>query len=257
MSVRAIIVDDEPLARKGLLRHLQAHAGIQVIRECGDGRAAVESILAERPDLVFLDIQMPEMDGFQVIERIGKHRMPLIVFVTAYDQYALSAFDANAVDYLLKPFRKERFERALARVMDRIKGNPETDMTERIAAAMDALGRRQGYLQRIPVSQNGRIRLVAVEEIEWIEASGNYARLHSGTSIYEIRETLTSLERKLDPNGFARVHRSAIVNLHRVKEIHPWFHGHHVILLESGRKVRMSRYQRNVSELLDCCSRRH
>ena len=256
MSIRALIVDDEPLARKSLLRHLRPHEIVEIIGECSDGRSAIAAILNCRPDLVFLDIQMPEMDGFQVIERIGPQRMPALIFVTAYDQYALRAFDANALDYLLKPFRKERLDQALARAAERISRRADTDAAARITAAMDAIAAREHYLERIPVSHNGRIVFITVEQIEWIESAGNYARLHAGNSHHEIRETLTSLENKLDPKQFARVHRSAIVNLHRVKEVHPWFHGYHVILLQSGQKVRMSRYQHEIAERLGCSSRR-
>ena len=243
MRIRALIVDDEPLARKSLLRHLQFHPGIQVIGECGDGRSAVETIRAERPDLVFLDVQMPEMDGFQVIERIEPRRMPAIIFVTAYDQYALRAFDSNALDYLLKPFRKARLDQALARASERIARNPDPEFTARIVAAMDALTARDDYLERIPVPLNGRITFVRVEDIEWIEGAGNYAQLHLVKRTHAIRETLNSLQCKLNPKQFVRVHRSTIVNVSRIKEIHPWFQGYHMILLESGHRVRMSRYQ--------------
>jgi two-component system, LytTR family, response regulator len=252
VSVRALIVDDEPLARKSLVRHLRPHSSIKVIGECGDGQSAVAAILAGRPDLVFLDVQMPEIDGFEVIERVTPDRMPAVIFVTAYDHYAVRAFDANAVDYLLKPFRKERFERALARAKERIAKTPDPDAAARLVAALEAIAARGAYLERIPVSENGRIVFVTVEDIEWIESAGNYARLHFGKHSHDIRETLASLEHKLDPKRFARVHRSTIVNLYRIKEIQRWFHGHHVLLLESGQKVRMSRYQYDVAERLGC-----
>ncbi len=257
MILRALIVDDEPLARKSVLRHLREHTNIRVIGECGDGQAAVTAILSGEPDLVFLDVQMPEMNGFQVIERIGPDRMPAVIFVTAYDHYAVRAFDANALDYLLKPFRKQRFERALARAMERMTKSSKNDAAARIAAALNAVAAREHYCERIPVPHNARIVLVAVDEIEWIEGAGNYARIHTGNCTHEIRETLTNLEQKLDPRRFARVHRSTIVNLHRVKEIQPWFHGHHVIVLQSGRKVRMSRYQQDIAKRLGCSSGRH
>lgn len=242
MNLRVLIVDDELLARQSIRRHLQPHCDIEVVGECGSGSAAVQAILTQRPDLVFLDIQMPEMDGFQVIERVGPGRMPEVIFAIAWDRYALQAFDASAVDYLLKPFRKERFDRALARARRRIAQGPGEDVPARLLAA--ALAVRTDYLERIPVAENGRIVFVNPNDIEWIESAANYARLHAGKSCYEIRETLSSLEGKLDPKHFVRVHRSAIVNVHRVKEVHPWFHGYHLILLESGQKIRMSRYQR-------------
>jgi two-component system LytT family response regulator len=239
VNPRVLIVDDEPLARQSIRRHLQRHADVDVIGECGDGGAAVLAILAERPDLVFLDVQMPEIDGFQVIERVGAARMPSVIFATAWDHYALQAFDASAVDYLLKPFRNERFDRALARARSRI-GHPAGEDLPRLLALFAA---RADYLERIPVVENGRIIFVNADEIDWIESAGNYARLHAGKRCHEIRETLSSLEARLDPKHFVRVHRSAIVNVRRVREVHPWFHGYHLILLESGEKIRMSRYQ--------------
>jgi two-component system LytT family response regulator len=249
--VRVLIVDDEPLARQSLLRHLRAHADFQVVGECGDGPSAVTAILTQQPDLVFLDVQMPEMDGFQVIARIGADRMPAVVFVTAYDRYALRAFDASALDYLLKPFRKERLERALARAREQTAKSPQSTGNARILAALDGLtASRSDWLERIPAPHNGRILFVEAADVEWIESAGNYARLHTSKCAYEIRETLTSLERKLNPKRFVRVHRSTIVNVQQIKEIHPWFHGYHLILLASGKRVRMSRYQREVAERL-------
>ena len=247
MSLRVLIVDDEPLARQSIRRHLQPHTDIEVIGECGNGRAAVEAILAQRPDLVFLDVQMPEMDGFQVIERVGAARMPEVIFATAWDRYALQAFDASAVDYLLKPFRKERFDRALERARRRIAQGAGENLPERLLAALTA---RTSYLERIPVVESGRIIFVSADDIEWIESAGNYVRVHTGKRSYEIRETLSHLEGKLDPKHFVRVHRSTIVNARRVREVHPWFHGYHLVLLESGQKIRMSRYQHDGAKRL-------
>lgn len=243
MSVRALIVDDEPLARQSILRFLKAHADIHVIGECGDGQTAVDAILSDRPDLVFLDVQMPEMDGFQVVHAIGLERMPITVFATAYEQYALRAFDANAIDYLLKPFGKPRFERALARARERIATKFDSGMAERLLRAIESAAGRKDYTERLSVVENGRILFVSVEDICWVEAAGNYARLHLAGRSHEIRETLTSLEAELNPKHFVRIHRSTIVNLQHVKEVHPWFHGHHLVLLEGGQKLRMSRYQ--------------
>ena len=250
MSIRALVVDDEPLARQSVRRFLKQHADIQVVAECGDGRSAVAAILSERPDLVFLDIQMPEMDGFEVVNRIGVERMPATIFVTAYDRYALRAFDANALDYLLKPFGKTRFERALARARERIAGSLDREAAQRILRTMESVAGLGGYIDRLPVSENGRIVFVKVREIRWIEAAGNYARLHVAGRSHDVRETLTSLEGKLNPKDFLRIHRSAIVNVQFVKEVHPWFHGYHLVLLENGQKLRMSRYQREVAERL-------
>jgi two-component system LytT family response regulator len=250
MKIRALIIDDEPPARRCIWRFLKGNPEVEVVAECGDGESAVTAILSMKPDLVFLDVQMPEMDGFEVVRQVGAERMPVTIFVTAYDRYALKAFDANAVDYLLKPVGKERFERALARARERIAARPNRDTAERLIALLSQMKAQDGYAERLPVAGNGRILLVKTREIDWIEADGNYARLHVGASNHVIRETLTSLERKLNPRDFVRIHRSAIVNIHRVKEIHPWFHGYHLVILENGQKLRMSRYQLAVAERL-------
>ncbi len=196
-----------------------------------------------RPDLVFLDVQMPEMDGFQVVEAIGPDQMPVTIFVTAFDRYAIRAFDSNAVDYLLKPFSPDRLSRALSRARDRWLGRQDRDAAQRL---FSLLGSRlqSDYAQRLTVASNGRILFVPVTDIDWIEAEGNYARIHVSRKIYDVRETLQALMEKLDPREFARIHRSTIVNLRRVREVQPWFQGSHIVVLESGEELRMSRYQR-------------
>jgi two-component system LytT family response regulator len=241
MSIRSLIVDDEPLARHSIRRFLKYHPDIEVVDECGDRQTAVNAILANKPDLVFLDVQMPELDGFAVIHRIGVEHMPATIFVTAYDQYALNAFDANALDYLLKPFGRARFDRALHRARERLSGPLDREILRRLLQTME---RQKAYLDSVPVTENGRIVFIKTRDIHWIESTGNYARLHLASGHHDIRETLTSLEGKLDPKKFARIHRSIIVNLQYVKEVHPWFHGYHLVLLESGQELRMSRYQK-------------
>jgi two-component system LytT family response regulator len=250
VSIRALVVDDEPLARESVRRFLRAHPDVQIVGECGDGKSAVTAIRNHSPDLVFLDIQMAEMDGFAVLHNIGVERMPATIFVTAYDQYAVRAFEENVLDYLLKPFGRARFERALARVRERIARPGGRDTVERILRAVESIAGRHTCLNRVPVPENGRIVYVRVEDIEWIEAAGNYARLHVGARCHDVRETLTALEGKLDPNEFVRIHRSTIVNLRHVKEVHPWFHGYHLVVLANGQKLRMSRYQREVADRL-------
>lgn len=244
------MVDDEPLARKCVRRFLQDRSEVEIIAECGDGESAVAAILAKKPDLVFLDVQMPEMDGFEVVRAVGVDRMPVTVFVTAYDRYALRAFDANALDYLLKPFGKERFDRALARARKRMVENSNQNESRRMMAVLEQSQTSQGYGARLPIVENGRIFFINTKDIDWIEAEGNYARLHVGSREHELRETLTNLERKLNSRDFLRIHRSAIVNVHRIKEIRPWFHGYHVVVLGNGKELRMSRYQREVAERL-------
>jgi two-component system LytT family response regulator len=250
MKIRALIVDDEPLGRRGVLRFLRSDPEIEVVAQCSDGQAAVDAILARNPDLVFLDIQMPEMDGFEVVRRVGPQNMPVTIFVTAYDRYAVRAFDANAIDYLLKPVGQARFERALARAKERIAESSNEDVAARIVATLKQIKRQDKYLDRLPVSENGRILFVKTKEIDWIEANGNYARLHVGARTHEIRETLNSLERKLDPRDFLRIHRSTVVNVHLIKEIQPWFHGYHLVLLQNGQELRMSRYQNDIAKRL-------
>lgn len=249
MTLRALIIDDEPLARTALVRLLKRERDISLIGQCGDGETAVATIQAEKPDLVFLDIQMPEMDGFEVVEAIGIECMPVTVFVTAYDRYAIRAFDANAVDYLLKPIEPERFTRALARARDRCLGRQDKDSAQRLFALLNSR-LKSDYAQRIAVASGGRIVFVPVTDIDWIEAEGNYARLHVARHVYDVRDTLQSLMEKLDPREFIRIHRSTIVNAQRIREVQPWFHGSHIVLLHSGEQLRMSRYQRDAVERL-------
>ncbi|MBS1805162.1 MAG: response regulator transcription factor [Acidobacteria bacterium] len=250
MTLRALVVDDELLARKALLRLLKNESDINVIGQCSDGEAAVETIRRTKPDLVFLDVQMPEMDGFRVVETIGADQMPVTIFVTAYDKYALEAFDANAVDYLLKPFAPDRLARALRRARDRCLGRQDKDAAQRLFSLLDRTRSQTDYAQRLAVSVRGRILFVSVVEIDWISAEGNYATLHVARKTYDVRETMQALMDKLDPRDFVRIHRSSIVNVHRIREIRPWCQGSHIVLLQSGEELRMSRYQQEAVERL-------
>jgi two-component system, LytTR family, response regulator len=249
MTIRALIIDDEPLARRGLLRFLKQDPEVELVAECADGESAVATILGKKPDLVFLDVQMPEMDGLSVIRTVGISSMPVTIFVTAYDRYALRAFEVNAIDYLLKPVGRERFTDALTRAKQRIAEKSQCDLNQNIKAMLERL-RGNEYLEHLSVPQNGRIVLVRTKEIDWIEANGNYARIHVGMRTHEIRETLNALERKLDPREFLRIHRSTIVNVRAIKEMHPWFHGYHLVLLQNGQELRMSRYQNKITQQL-------
>jgi two-component system, LytTR family, response regulator len=250
MMLRALVIYDEPLARKALLRLLKNESDINVIGQCSDGEAAVETIRRTNPDLVFLDVQMPEMDGFRVVETIGADQMPVTIFVTAYDRYALDAFDANAVDYLLKPFAPDRLARALRRARDRCPGRQDKDAAQRLLSLLDRSRSQTDYAQRLAVSVRGRILFVQVADIDWIGAEGNYATLHVSRKTYDVRETMQALIDKLDPRDFVRIHRSTIVNVHRICEIRPWFQGSHIVLLQSGEELRMSRYQQEAVERL-------
>jgi len=250
MKLRTVIMDDEPIALTRLRRFLDTDTDVEVIGECGDGEAAVEMICNERPDLVFLDVQMPEMDGFDVAKRVGLDRMPVTIFVTAYDRYALRAFDVHALDYLLKPFSKTRFGEALGRAKQHVAGGLNREALSRVVAMLGPAASQKHYPDQLPVNHHGHVVFVSTAEIDWIEAAGNCARLHAGSRQFEVRETLTSIANKLDPLIFMRIHRSTIVNARRIKEIHPWFGGHHLVVLNDGRELRMSRYQRDVARRL-------
>src|SRR6185437_3807147 len=211
MPIRALIVADEPLARRSIRRFLKESPDVEVIAECGDGQSAVTAIREEKPDLVFLDVQMPEVSGLDVVREIGPDAMPVTIFVTAYDRYAVPAFDANAVDYLLKPFGKVRFARSLARARERLAGKANINDVRLALAGLQPVGATM-YAQRVTAVENGRIHLIDVDDVDWIAADGNYAQVHTAGRIYAIRDTLTHLEASLDPHHFARIHRSTIVN---------------------------------------------
>ena len=245
MSIRVLVVDDEPLARRAIVRLLADDPDIELVGECGDGVSAVKAIREQSPDLVFLDIQMPAITGMDVVATLGAERMPATVFVTAYEQYAVKAFEANAVDYLVKPFSRERFAATLQRARQRVSAATGTSAqaATQILQALDALRQREAYLQRIPVRVDEHVVLIDVADIVWIKAARNTVEIHMATKMHEHRGTMTALAERLDPRHFARVHRSAIVNIARVKTIHPWFNGHHVVTLDTGQQLRMSRYQ--------------
>ena len=245
MSLRVLVVDDEPIARHAVVRHLRDAEDVEIVGECGDGVSAVEAIRALSPDLVFLDIQMPAINGLDVVATIGAARMPATIFVTAYEHYAVRAFEAHAVDYLVKPFSRERFQETLRRARQRltVREGADADATARILQTLETLRQRDDYATRIPVREDEKVVLVDVDDIVWIRANGNTVLLHLAGRVHELRETMASLAARLDPRHFARVHRSAIVNVRRIRDIQPWFNGHHVITLDTGQQLRMSRYQ--------------
>ena len=244
MKIATLVVDDEPIARYAVLRLLRDDPDILIAGECGDGASAVRAIREQSPDLVFLDIQMPAMTGIDVVATIGPARMPATVFVTAYEQYAVRAFEANAVDYLVKPFSRDRFADTLRRVKARLGpvARPDDDGAA-IRQVLETLRRREGYLDRVPVRVDDQVTFVDVNDIVWIKANRNVVEIHLADRTHEVRETMTALAERLDPRYFARVHRSAIINVRRVRSIHPWFNGHHVVTMDTGQKLRMSRYQ--------------
>jgi two-component system, LytTR family, response regulator len=249
-KIRTLIVDDEPLARRGLRAHLAGAADVEVVAECGDGREAVRLIRELEPDLVFLDVQMPELDGFGVLREAAPARLPSVIFVTAYDQYALRAFEVHALDYLLKPFDAERFAEALARARAQIEREGLSEISLRLQSLIDGLRANQKYAERVVVKTAGRIFFLGVEEIDWVEAADNYVRVHAGRDSHLLRETMNSLEKRLDPALFLRVHRSAIVNVRRIKELHTLFRGEYEIILQDGTRLSTGRgYRDRLQEL--------
>ncbi len=255
MQLRTLIVDDEPLARDRIRSLLEQEENIEIIQECRDGREAVAAIESTTPDLVFLDVQMPEVDGFGVIEAVGAERMPTVIFVTAYDQFALRAFEAHALDYILKPFDSERFHRALERARRSVERQKEDDLSERLRGLLEELRPKAKYLDRLVVRSGARITFLRTDEVDWIDAEGNYARLHVGKKSYLLRETMSGIEAKLDPERFIRIHRSTIVNVERIKSLETLFQGEYVVHLEDGTKLTSSRgYRDRLHALMEASS---
>jgi len=250
MKYEALIVDDEPLARRSICKHLNTFPEFEVAGECGDGESAVASIREQKPDLVFLDIQLPEFDGFDVIRAVGKHEMPVTIFVTAYDRYALKAFEAHALDYLLKPFSEDRFRDSLLRARRTLELGKQQAPNHQLSRLLEEINKKKDYLERIPVPAKGRFLFFNVRDLDWIEAEGNYLRLHGGPTSYLIRGNMNDMEAKLDPDKFMRIHRSTIVNLQRIREVQPWFHGYHRVVLNNGQELKLSRYQKDKLRLL-------
>jgi two-component system LytT family response regulator len=250
MALRVLIVDDEPLGRQRLRALLEAEPDVVVIGECCDGPSAVRTLRREAPDLVFLDIRMPDLDGFGVLEAMGQDRPPGVIFVTGFDKYALRAFEVHALDYLLKPFDRLRFQKALARARAQIAHAQTTQVKEQLRALLQESRSGKRYLDRVVIKSPSRVFFLRVEEIDWIEAAANYLRLHAGTEAHLLRETMSGLEARLDPEKFLRIHRSTIVNIERIRELQPWFHGDYVVLLRDGTKLTLSRsYRQKLHEL--------
>ena len=240
--IKILIVDDEPLARRFIRRMLEREDGVEIVGECGDGRAAVAAVGERPPDLVFLDVQMPEMDGFAVLEELGPARRPLVVFTTAYEQYAVRAFEAHALDYLLKPFDEARFARSLAHARERLRGRRGGDEErQQVDALLDHVRRRPAHLERLMVRAGARIVFLKVDAIDWVEADDKYVHLHAGPVSHMVRQTISSMEEQLDPEKFLRIHRSAIVNVARIRELRPLFSGEYDVILEGGTALTLSR----------------
>jgi two-component system LytT family response regulator len=249
IRIRALVVDDEPLAREMIREMLESDSEVEIVGECVNGREAVEAIKSSAPDIVFLDIQMPEIGGFDVLESLDSNSHPYVVFVTAYDQYAVRAFEVHALDYLLKPFDRERFEGAWQRAKSQIKTDRTSRRDQDILALLEELKAGPRYLERLVIKNGGRVFFLHVQDIHCIEAEGNYVRVYDHQKGYLLRETISSLEEQLDPKQFLRIHRSAIVKIDRIKEMQPWFHGEYRIIMENGKQLALSRnYRANLQE---------
>lgn len=249
--IRTLVVDDEPLARERLTSLLFNEADIDIVGQCRDGEEAVASIMNLSPDLVFLDVQMPQMNGFEVIEAVGGERMPLVIFVTAHDQHALKAFQVRALDYLLKPFDRERFSDALQRARKQVEREETGDLGRRLLALVKDLRKDQPRSERLVVKSGGRLFFLRADEIDWVEAAGNYVRLHVGNTSHLLRETMNALEGRLDPEKFFRIHRSRIVHMERIQELQPWLNGEYSVLLRTGTRLTLSRgYREKLQERL-------
>ena len=255
MTIAALIVDDEPVARRRIRRLLAREPDVEVVEECADGATAAEAIRRRRPDLIFLDVQMPEMNGFDVLRAVGPELSGAVVFVTAYEQFSLAAFDVHALDYLLKPFHRTRFQETMRRVRQRLGAEHELARARvRLEALLGALegegwvggsdGSRSKPIDRLALKAGAKVSIVRVRDIDWIEGDGNYARLHVGRATHLHRQTMKSLAAQLDPQLFIRIHHSCIVNVERVRELQPWSHGDYVVVLEDGTRMMSSRSYR-------------
>jgi len=250
-KIRVVIADDELLARKFIRRMLKQDAEVEIVAECSNGAEAVAMIRKEKPDLVFLDVQMPEMNGFAVLDAVRLDHLPEIIFTTAYESYAIRAFELHALDYLLKPFDQVRFKAALKYAKERFHSQQDDEKQIQIGTLLESIRAQREYLDRIIIRADGRITFLHTREIDWIEADDKYVHLHTGKSAKMVRQTLTAIESQLDPKKFVRVHRSAMVNVDRVKELQPLFNGEHSLILESGTRLTLSRkYKDKLFEIL-------
>src|ERR1044071_3263970 len=249
--IRTLIVDDEPLARRKIRRMLSRDSDVEILGDCANGKEAIQAIGDSSPDLVFLDVQMPEIDGFDVLEALSPARVPFVIFVTAYDQYALRAFEVSAVDYLVKPFDRRRFEKSLQRAKARLANERGSDLNQQTLALLEELKARSSHAERLVIKAGGRAFFLKTEEIDWIEAEGKYVRLHVGKESYLLREAIGSMEGQLDPKKFPRIHRSTIVNIDRIRELQPWFHNEYRVILKDGTQLMLSRScRKKLGELL-------
>jgi len=245
VKIRTLIVDDEPLARQRVRALLEKDSEVEIVGEAGDGKSAVAAVQKHKPDLVFLDVQMPHLDGFGVLAELAGGPLPAVVFCTAFDRFALKAFEVQALDYLLKPFDRERFQQALARAKATVRKSADGAVDERLLALLRSVAENRKTADRLVVKSAGRVYFVRVEEIDWIEAAGNYVKLHAGKDEHLLRESMSGLEARLDPKRFLRIHRSTIVNAERIRELQPAFHGDYAVILRDGTELTLSRGYRD------------
>jgi len=248
--IKTIIVDDEELARERVRRFLAENNNFKVVAECRNGKECIEAILKHKPDLIFLDIQMPEMDGFEVLHQL-KDDLPTIIFVTAFDEYAVKAFEVQALDYLLKPFDRKRFNLALERVL-KSKKSDEKDFEKKINSLLKYVNSSEkNYPQRFIIKQSGKISFVPVDEIDYLEATGNYIKLVTANGSYLMRDTMNNVEKKIDPGKFIRIHRSFIIKTEKIKELKPYFNGEYIVVLKNGKELKSSKtYKNGMNSLL-------
>jgi two-component system, LytTR family, response regulator len=240
--IRVVIADDEPLARNRVRRLLSGEKDIEIVAECKNGREVVDALERHQPELIFLDIEMPELDGFGVMEEVGAEQMPVVIFVTAYDQYAVQAFETHALDYLLKPFDEERFHKALQRARGHMERSRSGEVAARLLAMLhDVRPQPTPSSDRLVIKSGGRVVFLKSEEIDWVEAAANYVRIHAGNDEYLMRETMNAFEAKLDTRRFMRIHRSIIVNLEKIKELQPCNNGEYIVVLRTGKELSLSR----------------
>lgn len=243
-TIRCLIVDDEPAARGALRSLLEPEPDIEIAGELADGETALKFLRKSATDLLFLDIQMPEMDGFEVLRRLDGSHIPVIIFVTAYDQYALRAFDSEAVDYLLKPYSDERFHQALARARRQVRSGRIGSVSEQLRRLLHRTSVPEpagDYRSRLLIKHDGRITILPLAEVDWLEADGDMVKVHAGTRTFPVRETMKELESQIDPGRFVRIHRSTIISVDRIKELQPYFKGDYVVVLRDGTNLKLSR----------------
>ncbi len=250
MNMKVLIVDDEPLARERIRTLLAGEKEVEILGECANGKEAIAAINERQPDLVFLDVQMPGLNGFEVLRAIEPGRIPVVIFVTAYDQHALAAFEVHALDYLLKPFKLTRFKAALQRAREHLETKRAGTLSERLQQLLGERPVETPYLTRVAVKSDDRIVFLKADQIDWLEAAGNYIVVHTGKQTHILRETLSALEAKLDPERFLRISRSALVNVEQIKELQPLFKGEYAVVLQNGQQLTMTRGIREVQELL-------